>query len=241
MSQKYFYLKTWMLLGIVTVCFATATRAQEGQQDGQADNPFRMKGASLGPELLLGSAFPQFSPTPQPITAVQAGVRGYYPLGSDFAFRLGASYRYLQIWGEPASAPFEFTGNYFFFAPALRYKFVELGVDVGTPLGGFFKTHGGSFADTASNLGSSDMSMLVLGSLTGILPIARGETSELSLILEWSFQFTQKVMQKQFTLHGTSTSSMSGTSSGDLGPIETVQIGLSWQFGFARRDDDGWR
>jgi hypothetical protein len=242
MSHKYFHLKAWMLLGIVTLCFATAARAQEGQQNGQEDDPFRMKGASLGPELLLGSAFPQFSPTPQPITAVQVGVRGYYPIASDFAARLSASYRYLQIWGEPASAPFEFTGNYFFFAPALRYKFLELGVDVGTPLGGFFKTHGGSFVDTASNLGSSDMAMLVLGSLTGILPIARGETSELSLILEWSFQFTEKVMVKQFILRSISSSNLSGTNSGDLGPIETVQVGLSWQFGFAHRnDDDGWR
>ncbi len=194
---------------------------------------------SLGPELLFGTAFPQFSPTPQPITAFQIGARGYVPLNSNVALRLGASYRYLQIWGEPASYPFEFTGNYFFVAPALRYKWVELGVEVGTPLGGFFKTHGSSLADTASNLGSSDMAPLVLGSLTGILPIAKNDGNELSLILSWSFQFSSNVMTKEFILHDPSSSLTTG---GNLGPIETVQVGLTWQFSLVRSDDDKrWR
>ena len=218
MIQKYFGIKSSILLSFSILYGATVSRAQQG-----------MNAATLGPELLAGISLPQTSSNPQPIASYQFGMRGYAPLRSDFALRLGISYRSIQVEGEATYYSYEFSGNYLFFAPAIRYKWIEVGLDIGTPLKGNFKTTGGgSIADTASSLGSQDMATLVQIVASASLPLVIDNGNQLSLLVSASCS-PSTLMTKEFILHD-ATSPDPITTAGPLGPIETIQVGLTWQF-----------
>ena len=179
----------WIVVSVV-IFFASRTHAQD-----------TTRSISLGPELLIGSAFPQSS-TLKPITAYQVGIRSEIPIGhSDFGFRLEASYRHLEIQAASIQYSYEFEAGYLFVGPAVQYKWFELGVDIGTPITGNFNTFGGTLADTSQSLAASDIDPLLLISASAQVPIAERNGNWLSLLFSGNFAVSSHVMEKEISLH----------------------------------------
>ncbi len=196
---------------------------------------------SLGPELLVGGAFPQSS-TLQPITAYQIGVRSEFPIShSDFGFRIEASFRHLEIQWATFYYKYEFEAGYFFAGPAVMYKWFELGLDIGTPIAGTFSTFGGPLADTDVNLSSSDIDPLVLVAAAVHFPIEERNGNRLELLFTGNYEIASAIMEKEIILHSPNSRTPVTTTGGAIGPIGTLQIGLSYQFSLGDPVATGWK
>ncbi len=229
MPHQHFRFRSSIVLCAFLLCTAPLTHAQQP-----------LLGFTLGPELLVGVAAPETSPSQQPITAYQAGLRGYVSLDSSFVVRLDVTYRHLDIRGSSTYYSYDFAGDYLFVGPALRYKWFELGVDLGTPLNGNFFTFGGSLADTSSSLGSSEMTPLAMATAAAFVPIATTDGSQLSLVVSASYELSSSAITKQFILHDPSSHAPVVTTGGQLGPIGSVQVGLTWQFSVIGKEKEEW-
>jgi hypothetical protein len=196
---------------------------------------------SLGPELLAGGAFPQSS-TQQFITTYQIGIRSEVPIGqSDFGVRLEASYRHLEIQSATSYYKYEFEAGYFFVGPAIEYKWFELGLDIGTPLSGNFNTFGGPLADTNVNLATAEIVPLVQIAAVVHVPLAEKNGNRLELLFTGNYQVSSHVMEKEIILHSPNSRIPVAQTGGDLGPISTFQIGLTYQFSLSHHDEDAWK
>ncbi len=215
------------LLRMATVLFLLMISAKTQAQDTN-------RVLSLGPEFFVGSAYPERSNL-QPITTYEVGARAYYPFSSNIALRLNASFRHLDIQWAATNYDYEFGGSYFFLGPAIEYKWFELGLDIGTPLTGNFRTYGSQLADTSSSLAASDMSMLVQIAADVLFPVAQNDGNELLAMISGSYQVSSLVTQKLFILHPPGSREPVTTAGGTLGPIGTIQVGLSWQFNLVGR------
>ncbi|HET6402458.1 MAG TPA: hypothetical protein VFH95_13830 [Candidatus Kapabacteria bacterium] len=195
---------------------------------------------SVGPELLVGGAFPQSS-TLKPITAYQIGVRSKFPLGhSDWGFRLEASYRHLEIQWSTSYYQYEFEAGYFFLGPALQYKWFELGVDVGVPTSGNFNTFGGQLADTSVGLSSSEINPLIQIAAAVAVPIAETDGNRLSLLFTGAYGISSQIETKYIILHPPNSREPVAQTGGALGPISTLEIGLTYEFSSTHPDDE-WK
>ncbi|HEY3875452.1 MAG TPA: hypothetical protein VGM92_08235, partial [Candidatus Kapabacteria bacterium] len=106
--------------------------------------------------------------------------------------------------------------------------------------GGNFETFGGTLADTNAGLGSSDMSPILALAGNIIFPIAQTDRSEFFVTLGASYQLSSVVMTKHFLLHAKSSLDPILTTPNSLGPIGTIQVGLTWQFNLLHKESDGW-